>query len=81
MLERDVDVLEDLPAAQVVGPAEVAVEHEHHHRLGDSQIEVEKGGGHSETDQGDKIEPQAGLQQMAELIFLFHGVLTSVHST
>ena len=73
-VRRDtVDVLENLPLSAAIGLAEVDIQGHDDHRLGQGQVPVpHNGGSEHEADHGDKIKPQAGLQQTAELVFPFH---------
>ena len=70
---RDIlDILQNLLLPLGIAAAEVEVQRHHHHRLHGGQRPVApRPGGQSKEHQADKIQPQAGLQQVGEL-FLAH---------
>ena len=63
------DVFDDLLLPLGVAAPEVEVEHRHHRRLDHRHRHAEQGRHRGEEEQEHKVEPQAGLQQMGQLIF------------
>ena len=63
------DVFDDLLLPLGVAAPEVEVEHRHHRRLDHRHCHAEQRRHRGEEEQEHKVEPQAGLQQMGQLVF------------